>query len=124
MIHSVCGPVDVYRSDPLPDEITLNALVLVRNPGPDGLHFKASDVISDGAPISVTFKRDSHRLASVDAVSIPLKTGSWRTAVLLLVDDNGDPFAQGAVRTPDGLPVSGSLDAPKNRLKIEHHPRR
>jgi hypothetical protein len=119
------GPVDIHRGNPLPEQITLQALILLRAPGPDGVHFKPTDIISetDVDPVSITFKLDAYRLMSEEAVTIPLKTGSWPSAFLLLIDEDGNPFAQGAVRTPDGLPVCGSLDAPKNRLQIQRHRR-
>lgn len=120
-----CGPVDIHRGYPLPEQITLQALVLLRAPGPDGVNFRATDVISESesVPVSITFKLDAYRLMSEEAVTIPLKTGSWPSAFLLLIDEDGSPFAQGAVRTPGGLPVCGSLDAAKNRLEIQTHRR-
>lgn len=124
-IEASCGPVDIYRGIPLPEQITLKALILLRAPGPDGVLFNATDIISetDSDPVLITFKLDAYRLMSEQAVTIPLKTGSWASAFLVLVDEDGNPFAQGAVRTPDGLPVCGSLDAAKNRLQIMHHRR-
>ncbi|WP_426042744.1 hypothetical protein [Brevundimonas sp. TWP2-3-4b1] len=124
-IEASCGPVDIHRGLPLPEQITLQALVLLRAPGPDGVHFKPTDIISESesAPVSITFRLDAYRLMSEEAVTIPLKPGSWPSAYFLLIDEDGNPFAQGAVRTPDGLPVCGSLDAAKNRLQIMHHRR-
>ena len=123
-IEADCGPVDIYRGHPLPEQITLQPVVLLRAPGPDGVHYKSTDVISDvSQPISITFKLDAYRLMSEEAVTIPLKTGSWPSAFLLLIDEDGNPFAQGAVRTPDRLPVCGSLNAAKNRLQIQRHRR-
>ena len=123
-IEANCGPVDIHRGRPLPEHITLQALILLRAPGPDGVHFKPTDVISESDhPVAITFKLEAYRLMSEVAVTIPLKTGSWPSAFLLLIDEDGNPFAQGAVRTPDGLPVCGSLYAAKNRLQIQDHRR-
>lgn len=122
-IEASCGPVDIHRGFPLPEQITLQALILLRAPGPDGVHYKPTDIISesDSQPVSITFKLDTYRLMSEEAVTISLKTGSWASAYLLLLDEDGHPFAQGAIRTPDGLPVCGSVDAAKNRLQIQRH---
>ncbi len=117
-----CGPVDRLRGATLPEQVSLRALVLLRSPGPDGVHYKETDIISSEAT-EVAFAVDNYRLMSVEEVSIPLKTGSWPSAFLLLVDDEGEPFASGGVRTPDGQPVGGSLDASKNRILIQYNRR-
>lgn len=124
-VEANCGPVDIHRGLALPEQITLQALILLKAPGPDGMHFAPTDIISDtdSEPVSITFKLDAYRLMSEAPVTFPLKTGSWISAYLLLIDEDGNPFAQGAVLTPDGLPVCGSLEAAKNRLQIQAHRR-
>ena len=56
------------------------------------MHYKATDVISDSEsiPVSITFKLDAYRLMSEEAVTIRLKTGSWPSAFLLLIDEDGN----------------------------------
>lgn len=115
--EAICGVVDRLRGTTPPEQLNLRAIVLLRSPGPDGVQYKETDIISDG-DVPVTFAVDSYRLMSISEVSIPLKTGTWPAAHLLLLDQEGEPFAAGGVRTPDGLPVGGSLDAAKNRIQI------
>ncbi len=120
--ESVVGPVDRLRGETLPDQLHLNAIVLLKPPGPDGVNYQASDIISDGfTPIS--FSVDNSRHMSLSSVSITLKTGSWPRAFMLLLDEEGKPYGFGAIRSADGAPVCGSLEAGKNRIMVRNHPR-
>lgn len=119
--EAVVGPVDRLRGLPLPDHLTLNAIILQRPPGPDGAHFDQADIISRGAA-TVEFKIENHRLLSVADVTIPLTSGSWCSAFMVLFDGD-DPLAVGAVLTSGGAPISGCLEASKNRISIARHRR-
>lgn len=120
--EAVVGPVDRLRGLALPDQLTLHALVLMKTPGPDGTDFRDTDIISDGAT-PIDFVLDCYRLLSLSATSLPLKTGSWPNAYLVLMDSDGEPFAFGAIRSADGAPAGGSLEAGKNKISIRNHQR-
>ena len=116
--EAVVGPVDRLRGMPLPDHLNLNAIILERPPGPDGAHFDQADVISKGI-VRIEFKIENHRLLSVAEVTIPLRSGNWPSAFMVLFDQD-DPFAVGAVLTSGGAVISGCLEASKNRISIAH----
>ena len=121
-VEAVAGPVDRHRGETLPDQLHLNAIVLSKPPGADGIDYKEADVISDGVT-PVTFMVDNGRHLSLSAVSIALKTGRWARGFLVLLDEDGEPYAFGALRSADGAPVCGILDASKNKITVRNHPR-
>lgn len=97
------------------------AVAKVGRLGPDGATFRPTDIIADELR-PVAFKADNSRLMNVDKTAIALKPGSWPNAFLLLLDEDGEAFIR-RVRTPDGLPVSGSLDAAKCKIPVQYNRR-
>ncbi|WP_425989156.1 hypothetical protein [Brevundimonas sp. TWP2-3-2] len=120
--EAVVGPVDRLRGKTLPDQLHLNAIVLLKPPGADGIDYQEADVISDGVT-PVSFTVDNSRLMSLSPVSITMKTGSWARAFMVLLDEAGEPYAFGALRSADGAPVCGILEAGKNKITVRNHPR-
>lgn len=117
--EAVVRPVDVRMDSMAPQTINLTALVLDRPPGPDGILYDQSNVISRW-PVSLRFIADDYRLLSAEQATIILREGVWPKAYLLLIDDAGRPYAQGGVRTEDGLPAEGKLESARNRVTVSH----
>ena len=117
--EAVVRPVDVLQDAVAPQTIHLTAIVLDRPPGPDGILYDQSNIISR-RPVSLRFTADDHRVMSDESAYILLKDGAWPKSFLLLLDEAGAPYAQGGIRTADGKATAETLEVARNRIVIRY----
>lgn len=90
------GVVDRIAGLPLPQEITLYAILLSKKPNLDGTGFTPSDVVSDRA-VRVNFEFDRDNLVNKNALEFHLVEGEWDHLYIQFHDQAGEPFAKGMV---------------------------
>ncbi|RYY22562.1 MAG: hypothetical protein EOP62_22910 [Sphingomonadales bacterium] len=119
--EAVVGLVDRLRGLPLPEQPRLRTLITAKPPGPDGIGYSEPDIVSEGSRW-VDFRMERGSLTSIEPISLSLKEGVWGEAYLILLDGD-EPVAFGAVLTPDGVPVTGYLEAATAKIAITLHRR-
>lgn len=87
---------DMFAGFPLPKDIILNAIVISKRPTADGRGFELADIVSE-MPTPVRFVQARRVLRNVDRVHLVLRKEVWSPLYLMLLHEDGAPFAKGSM---------------------------
>lgn len=102
--------VDRLNGDNAPSSMTLFAIVLNKPPGFDGVDYVASNVVSNDS-VGVFLTRLDGRTRNRNEISIELAQGSWDRLYLVLLDEEKEVIASGAINMKGGAAPSGTIIA-------------